>query len=80
MSTFQLPPDLQVELAAHLQSGRYGSADEVFREAFQALKAHETEVALIQQGIDDMNAGHVRSLHEFDREFRQQNSIPRNDN
>ena len=38
--------------------------------------ADEEEVAAIQAGIDDMNAGRVRSLREWDREFRTQHNIP----
>ena len=34
------------------------------------------EVAAIQSGIDDMNAGRVRPLREIDQEFRAQRNIP----
>ena len=36
--------------------------------------AHE-EIETIQPGIDDMNAGRVRSLQEIDQEFRAQRNI-----
>lgn len=74
--SYQLPMDLENEFAAHLSSGRYSDMEAVLRQALATLNAREQEIAAIQEGIDDMNAGRVRPLREFDREFRAANGIP----
>ena len=38
--------------------------------------SYNEEVAAIQAGIDDMEAGRVQSLREFDREFRRRKNMP----
>ena len=71
----EFPPDVDEEMRQLMASGNYGSPDEVLRAALDALKRHDVEVAAIQQGIDDMEAGRVSSLREFDREFRRRKNI-----
>lgn len=72
-----LAPDIWNEIQRQIAAGRYSSYDEVLREALAALRAREEEVRAIQQGIDDMEAGRVTPLREFDREFRHRNaSLP----
>jgi putative addiction module CopG family antidote len=71
-----LAPDVWNEIQRQLATGSYSSPDEVLREALAALRFRELEVAAIQEGIDDMEAGRVTSLHEFDREFRRRNGLP----
>ncbi len=76
--TYHFPPDLATEIQLHMATGQYSSEDDVLRDALQALRAskcHDEEVAAIQQGIDDMEAGRVKPLREFDREFRQKKNI-----
>ena len=73
---YQLPADLSAEVQQRLSLGVYRSADEVLRAAFSALRAQDEEVAAIQAGIDDMNAGRVRSLEECERDFRERRNIP----
>jgi putative addiction module CopG family antidote len=70
-----LSPDVWHEIQRQLATGSYATADEVFREALAALRCREHEVVAIQVGIDDMEAGRVRSIHEFDREFRRRNGL-----
>jgi hypothetical protein len=41
-----------------------------------ALLERDAERVAIQQGIDDMHAGRVRPLEEFDAEFRRKHQIP----
>ena len=76
MTTLHFPPDLAAEIKQYLLSGRYASEVDVVRDAMQALKRHDKEVAAIQAGIDDVEAGRVIPLREFDREFRERHNIP----
>lgn len=73
---YQFPPDLEEEIDQRMKSGQYTSEDDLLREAFSALKWRDGEVAAIQEGIDDMEAGRVKPLREFDREFRERKGIP----
>ncbi len=72
MAAYEFPADLDVEIKQRMKAGRYASEDDVLR----ALNRCDEEVAAIQEGIDDMEAGRVKSLHEFDREFRTRKNIP----
>jgi len=76
MAVYQFPPDLEDEINQRLRSGQYASADELFRDAFRALKQRDDDVAAIQEGLADMAAGRVKPLRDFDREFRALKSIP----
>jgi putative addiction module CopG family antidote len=71
-----LAPDIWNEIQRQLATGCYSSHDEVLREALSALRYREEEVAAIQEGIDDMEAGRVTSIRDFDREFRRSNGLP----
>jgi putative addiction module CopG family antidote len=71
-----LAPDVWKEIQRQLASGSYATADEVLREALAALRSREQEVIAIQEGIDDMEAGRVLPMREFDREFRRRNGLP----
>jgi putative addiction module CopG family antidote len=68
-------PDVWHEIQRQIASGCYSSPDEVLRNALAALRSRDEEFAAIQEGIDDMEAGRVRSIHEFDREFRRRNGL-----
>jgi putative addiction module CopG family antidote len=71
-----LSPDVWNEIQRQLASGSYASPDEVLRDALAALRTREQEVVAIQEGIDDMEAGRVRPLRDFDRDFRHRNGLP----
>lgn len=71
-----LSPDVLNEIQRQVATGVFASPDEVLREALAALREREQELLAIQAGIDDMEAGRVRPIHEFDREFRLRNSLP----
>ena len=49
---------------------------QALRERFDDQQFREQEVAAIQEGIKDMEAGRVRPFREFDREFRLRNGLP----
>ena len=59
---YDLPADLRQEIEQRMASGQYASEEDVLREAMRALKSREEEIAAIQAGIDDMEAGRVRHL------------------
>ena len=71
-----LAPDIWHEIERQLATGSFASPDEVMRQALAALRSREDEVHAIQEGIDDMEAGRVRPVREFDREFRRRNGLP----
>ena len=71
----QIPADIDERVSALLATGRYESRDDVLRAAIRALELHRDEVTAIQEGIDDMEAGRVMPLREFDRDFRGRNNI-----
>ena len=73
--SIDLSPDVWDEIQRQLATGSFTSHDEVLREALAALRFREEEVLAIQQGIDDMQAGRVMPLREFDREFRRRNGL-----
>jgi len=71
-----LAPDIWNEIQRQLATGSYASHDEVLRDALTALRSREQEVLAIQEGIDDMEAGRITPIREFDREFRLRNRLP----
>lgn len=54
-----LPSDIDTTIQSFLAEGRYENEAAVLREALAALKFRDEEVAAIQEGIDDMEAGRV---------------------
>lgn len=75
MAAYQFPPDVEDEIKQWMNTGQYASEDDVLREALRALKWRDDEVAAIQEGIDDMEAGRVKPLREFDREMRARKDV-----
>lgn len=71
-----LASDVWNEIQRQLASGVFASPDEVLREALAALRSREVEVLAIREGIDDMEAGRMTPIRDFDREFRQRNELP----
>jgi putative addiction module CopG family antidote len=70
-----LSPEVNQLIAQELALGHYRSEEELLTEAVHLLTQRnalrEREAAAIQEGIDDMEAGRVMPLRDFDREFRQ---------
>jgi Arc/MetJ-type ribon-helix-helix transcriptional regulator len=75
MMSVDLAADIWNEIQRQMTAGGYSSHDDVLREALAALKFRDQEVLAIQEGIDDMEAGRVTPLPEFDREFRRRNGL-----
>jgi len=65
-----LPPELESRVRRHVESGLYGSASEVIREALRLFEAYQgmrvaNLAALkveISQGVADMEAGRVKEV------------------
>ena len=74
--TIQVPVDLEQRINLRVQNGTGVTVSDVLRNALDALDSHEVEVAAIQEGLDDLEAGRVTPLREFDREFRSRLNIP----
>lgn len=76
-----LPPEVEARVRQKVESGLYGSASEVIREALRLFEAYEnaraaTLAALradISQGMADIEAGRVREIDpkEIKRRGRQ---------
>ena len=65
-----LPPELEARVRQKVESGLYGSASEVIREALRLFEAYENARAAtlaslradISQGVADIEAGSVREI------------------
>ena len=66
----ELPPDVHEEIKQRMASGQYDSEEDVLRDAMRALRVQDREIAAIQAGIDDMEAGRVRPFEDVDAEIR----------
>jgi len=73
---YQFPPELDELVKRQLATGQYDSEDDVLIDALRSLQRQKEDLAAIQEGIDDMEAGRVKPLREFDREFRERKNIP----
>ena len=69
---YNLPPDVRDQIRQQIATGQYGSEDDVLRAALQALSLRHDELAAIQAGIDDMNAGRLRPFEDVDADIRRQ--------
>ena len=65
-----LPDDLDLERQAN--AAGFATVQEYVR----VLLERDAERVALQQGIDDLQAGRVQSLEDFDAEFRQRHQIP----
>ena len=68
----EVPPDVDRQIRDRMATGHYASEGEVLREALRALESRDLEIAAVQAGIDDMEAGRVRPFEEVDTEIRRQ--------
>ncbi|MDP2434034.1 MAG: type II toxin-antitoxin system ParD family antitoxin [Pseudomonadota bacterium] len=65
-----LPPELENRVRRHVESGLYGSASEVIREALRLFEAYQEMRAAsllalkadIDQGVADIKAGRAREI------------------
>ena len=73
--SYQFPPELDQLVKRQLARGEYDSEDAVLIAAMRSLEQQQEDLAAIREGIEDMEAGRVQSLRDFDREFREKKSI-----
>jgi Arc/MetJ-type ribon-helix-helix transcriptional regulator len=71
----KLAPDIWDEIQRQISMEGYSSTYEVLRDALAALRREE-DLRAIQAGIDDMKAGRVTPLEDFDRAFRRESGMP----
>ncbi len=74
--SYSFPPEIDRLLQARLSSGLYSSEDQVLLEAMLALQDRDETIAGVREGLADMEAGRVRTLHEVDAEMRRKHQIP----
>jgi predicted transcriptional regulator len=67
---YPFPVEIRDLLDERMESGGYATEDDVLLRALQSLKEYDEAVADIQEGLADEAAGRVRTLEEFDAEFR----------
>ena len=73
---YQLSPELEQQLQQWISAGRYDCEEDVVQNAFEALRRHDGEVAAIQEGIDDMEAGRYQSIDDADAKIRAEHNFP----
>ncbi len=64
--SYTLPPDVHDQIRQHIATGHYASEDDVLRAALRALAFRDEELAAIQGGVDDMEAGRLRPFEDED--------------
>lgn len=82
---YAFPPDLQSLFQEQMVAGNYQSADDLLRDALNALSLQremsveeEDPVTIegIRRGLADVAAGRKRPFSEFDAEFRAKRNLP----
>lgn len=68
----EFPSDLERQLQEQMALGQYHSETDLIRDALQALQERNEDLAAIQAGLDDLDAGRVRPLRDVAAEIRQQ--------
>jgi predicted transcriptional regulator len=67
--SLDLPSDVSASLNSFIVHDGYRDEVEVIRDALSALE-YRRNVAAIQEGVDDMEAGRYRPFEEVDAEIR----------
>ena len=73
---YPFPPDVDQLMRERMASGLYKSEDDVLRDALDALAERSADLAAIQAGIDDMDAGRMKPFSEVDAAVRQRRGLP----
>jgi len=74
--SYVIPPDVHDQIRQQIATGHYASEDEVLRAALRALTFRNEELAAIEAGIEDVDAGRVRSFEDVDPEIRRHFGFP----
>ena len=72
---YAFPPEIAEPVRRRVTSGQFLSEDEVLRAALRALDERDEEVAAIQAGLADLEAGRVSSLADIDARMRAKYAI-----
>ena len=67
--SLQVPADVESSVRAFVANGRFADEGEVLRKAMAALQQRELDLAAIQEGIDDFEAGRYRPWEEVKAEL-----------
>ena len=67
---YPFPPDVQQLIRLGMAIGNYATEDDILREALDGLIQRNEDLAAIQAGVADMNAGRIRPIREVDAEIR----------
>ena len=73
---YPFPSDVEQRVQSQLETGLYPAEEDVLRAAMTALERERDDLASIQAGIEDMEAGRYRPFAQIDTEFRQKHNIP----
>ena len=73
--TYQLPPEIDQRIQSQLALGIYSTPAEVLTSALDALDQRNEDLASIQRGIDDEQAGRLTPLQQFDEQIRSEFGI-----
>jgi putative addiction module CopG family antidote len=72
----ELPPDLDQQVKHYLETGQYGTEEDVLRDALRALAEEQSALDDIRQGLEDLEAGRGRPLEDVDADLRKKYNIP----
>jgi Arc/MetJ-type ribon-helix-helix transcriptional regulator len=62
MVSDSLSPEVKELIAFHMQTGKYDSQNDLFREALATLTDRDADLEAIREGIADMEAGRTQPL------------------
>ena len=72
---YQFPPELGKRVRALMSTGEYESEDQLLSDAVGMVERRLADIASIDRGLDDIDAGRFRSADEADAEFEKKHNI-----
>lgn len=72
---YAFPPEIAEPVRRRVTSGQFLSEDEVLKAALRLLDERDEELAAIQEGLADLEAGRVSSLADVDVRLRAKYAI-----
>ena len=73
--TYPFPPDIEQLVKEHMAAGDYASEDELLLDALRVLQERKEDLAAVEAGLDDVEAGRVRSFEEVAHEIRRKHGF-----
>jgi Arc/MetJ-type ribon-helix-helix transcriptional regulator len=74
---YAFPPEVKRLVDQRMATGKYASEDDLLRDALEALSEESDELAAIQAGIDELDAGDPGApLAEVFDAIRRQHGVP----